>query len=638
MTKSDVEAMRENSSAELAIEVEEKSDNESESEKSRTSRKTRTFWRGYSDTEDIIGMADVLIPNDYAGDWTFEHRALRWMDYLCLGVTIPSLIFALTFVLVFAIFPDTMQSGASTALTWVGANLGWFYILCVAVTILILVYIAASSYGEIKLGQDDSEPEFSMGSWIAMLFSAGVGVGMVFYGSGEPLFNTVYPPVEYYGGAAQWAVATTVFHWGVHGWAIYCGLALPLAYFSHRLKLPLTLRSSMYPLLGRYTAGWMGHIVDTVAVFGTIGGLCTSLGLGVLNIVGGLDFVFDIRSNPDDELVWLQAVIVGLTTLMACISISTGLRTGVRLLSNANACMALFLCFMVFILSDPVHLLRMTVENVGMYVQILIMRTWRTGAGDPDELSWITGWSVFYWGWFYSWSPFVAVFVARISKGRTIRQFIICVMGAPTLASIVWFSVLGQAGIDLLEKQVANGADPLNAPVDTISEYDIAIQIYVLIKGLGPEWLFYVLSVGTMVLLMVFFVTSSDSGTLVIDSMACGGQLDSPVLMKCVWCVLTNACALVLLISGGSNALVGLQAASVIIGLPVAIVYIFIMLGLLAGLRRDPYIVDEASDKMEKMHTRFTYKDVYEGKGVPRRNTLTVSQLNRDRSSFISLQ
>eukprot|EP01134_Creolimax_fragrantissima_P006631 CFRG6631T1 len=629
----------ENSTSSESVFVEENDGDSEARDTSITSTRWRPFWRGYSSTEDIIGMARENIPVNYTSDIpsVFERKGLKWMDYLCIGVTFPSLIFCIIFVLLFAILPNQMQSGAKSALTWIGVNLGWFYVLTLALTVLVMIYLVFSRYGDIVLGDDDDIPEFSTSSWIAMLFSAGVGVGMVFYGCGEPLSYYSYPPVAYFEGPGKYAVATTIFHWGIHGWTIYAGLALALSYFNHRLKLPLTLRSAMYPLLGRYTAGWMGHIVDTVAVFGTIGGLCTSLGLGVINIVGGLDYVFKIKSDPTDDMVWLQSVIIVVTTAMACVSISFGLRTGVRILSNVNAGVALLLCFLIFVLCDPLKLLRCTVENVGVYVEVLIARTWRTGGLDENELSWMGGWTVFYWGWFYSWAPFVSIFIARISKGRTIRQFITFVLGAPTLASIIWFTVLGQAAIDVLENEIANGADPMGGPVDTISELSIEVQIYALIETIGAEWLFYVVSVMTMILLLVFFVTSSDSGTLVIDSMACGGLIDSPKVLKCMWCVLTNACALVLLISGGSDALSGLQACSVVIGLPVAVVYIFIILGLLIGLARDPFILSQPAPigNGKPLYSRFNYRDMFDSDGVKQVPMSEISQSNRQ-ESFIT--
>ncbi|KNC87700.1 hypothetical protein SARC_00206 [Sphaeroforma arctica JP610] len=614
---------------------------EVKSEKENTSR---SFWRGYSSTEDIIGMAEEDIPTDYTSELpdSLDRKGLRWLDYICFGVTVPSLVFCIIFVLLFAVLPSDMQKACSSALTWIGSNLGWFYVLVVALTVLTLTYLLFSIYGDIVLGDDDDVPEFSTGSWLAMLFSAGMGVGMVFYGVGEPLSYYVDPPISYYSGPMQWAVPTTLFHWGISAWSIYCGLSLALSYFTHRLKLPLTFRSAMYPLLGRFTAGWPGHIIDTVAVFGTIGGLCTSLGLGVINIIGGLDYVFDIKNgDPTDDMAWLQVVIVLITTVLACISITTGLSTGVRILSNTNAVIALFLCFLIFVLCDPIRLLRCTVENLGLYVETLIHRTWRTGSLSEHEMNWMTSWTVFYWGWFFSWAPFVSIFIARISKGRTIRQFIVFVLGAPTMASVVWFTVMGQAAIDTLDDQILAGADHLNPPVDTIYELGIEAQIYGLLKEICPEWLYYTLSVVTMILLLVFFVTSSDSGTLVIDTMACGGQVGSPRILKCVWCVATNACALVLLISGGSDALVGLQACSVIIGLPVSVAYIFIILGLLAGLARDPFILSQPAPigNGKPIYGHFTYRDVWtdqdgiDEKGHPRRATVAIAHMRR---SFVS--
>ena len=350
----------------------------------------------------------------------------------------------LAFLLLGAAFPRATASLFGALQNGIVANFGWFYILSVAFFLGFVLWLLVSPYGGVRLGGDDEEPDYSYLTWFAMLFSAGMGIGLLFYGVAEPILH-FGAPLEAEPGtvaAAREAMHLSFFHWGLHAWAIYIVVGLSLAYFAYRHDLPLTIRSTFHPLLGDRIHGPLGNLVEIMAVFGTLFGIATSLGLGVMQINSGLDYLGMLGVSTTAQL-WLIAGI----TLVATISVVTGLDVGIRRLSELNLLLALALLVFVFALGPTVFILSSLVQNVGYYVQHLLEVTFRTTA--YRGIDWQKGWTMFYWGWWISWAPFVGMFIARISRGRTIREFIGGVLFVPALLTFVWFSVFGGTAIHL---------------------------------------------------------------------------------------------------------------------------------------------------------------------------------------------
>jgi choline/glycine/proline betaine transport protein len=457
---------------------------------------------------------------------------------------------------------ESLQSG-------IAAMAGWFYILAVAFFLVFVIFLLFSRFGRIRLGPDDSEPEFSYGSWFAMLFSAGMGIGLLFFSVAEPVLHYSDPP-DGVGGteaAVQTAMEITFFHWGVHAWAIYIVVGLSLAYFSFRHDLPLTIRSALYPMLGERIYGPIGNAVDIFAVLGTMFGVATSLGLGVMQVNAGLSHLFGVP-----EALRVQVLLIAGITLLATISVVTGLERGIRRLSELNIALAVLLVLFVFAFGPTVHLLNALAFNVGNYVDGLVENTFRTAAyADPD---WLGSWTIFYWGWWIAWSPFVGMFIARISRGRTIREFIAGVLLVPVALTFVWLTVFGNTALYL--ERLGLGGDVVAAV-----EESIPTSLFVL---LGHFPLATLTSLVATVVVITFFVTSSDSGSLVIDIITAGGDPDPPVPQRVFWAVTEGVVAAILLLAGGLEAL---QTAAITTALPFTVVMLFICWGLLKGLRAE---------------------------------------------------
>lgn len=463
--------------------------------------------------------------------------------------------------------PDTAKDTFSSVQSWLTGNFGWFYMLSVAVFLVFSLGLAFSSYGEIKLGPDDSEPDYSYTSWFAMLFSAGMGIGLMFYGVAEPILHFDNPPVGEGGtmDAAREAMSTTFFHWGIHAWAIYAVIGMSLAYFSFRHNLPLTIRSALYPLIGERIRGPIGHTVDIFAVLGTMFGVATSLGLGVLQVNSGLNYLFDI---PQSEIT--QLILIAIITGCATMSVVAGLDSGIKRLSELNLFLALALLLFVLLVGPTVYLLQTLVQNVGLYLSEVVNKTFNLFAYEPND--WIGGWTLFYWAWWIAWSPFVGMFIARVSRGRTIREFVIGVLFVPVGFTFIWLTFFGNAAM-WLDMGSASGliSDAVGADISTA-----------LFKFLENFPFASVSSLLATVLVVTFFVTSSDSGSLVIDIITSGGQEDPPVWQRVFWAITEGVVAAVLLVMGGLNAL---QTASLTAALPFSAVMLFVCYGLLKGLR-----------------------------------------------------
>ncbi|SHI14983.1 BCCT family transporter [Ferrimonas marina] len=478
-----------------------------------------------------------------------------------------SLIFVL--VALAALFPGPFGEQVALLQAWLFDNASWFYVSVVALILVFVAYLGLSRFGEIKLGPDHAEPTYSYGSWFAMLFSAGMGIGLMFFGVAEPVMHFMAPPegdaatIE----AAQEAMKLTFFHWGLHAWAIYAIVALILAFFAYRHGLPLTLRSALYPLIGDRIYGPIGHAVDIFAILGTVFGVATSLGYGVLQINSGLSHLFGIEVATSVQV----GLILGIMAL-AAISVVTGLDRGVRRLSELNLVLALLLMTMVILLGPTVLLLQMFVQNTGAYLSEIVSKTFNLYAYDPKE--WLGGWTLLYWGWWLSWSPFVGLFIARISRGRTIRQFVTGVLFVPAGFTLAWMTVFGNSAIDLVLNQ---GQMALGQVISA----DASLALFHFLEGFP---LSSVLSFVAMLMIVVFFVTSADSGSLVVDMLASGGRTDSPVWQRIYWAGLMAAVAIVLLLAGG---LAALQTATIASAMPFAVILLVASYGLLQALRMD---------------------------------------------------
>jgi choline/carnitine/betaine transport len=516
------------------------------------------------------------------------------------GFDIHPIVFPLAVVIIALFIAATIILGDAAAGAYQGifdainVNFGWFYILAVNIFILALVYFALSKYGKIRLGGVYAEEEFSTFSWMAMLFSAGMGIGLMFWSVAEPMWHmntgggNLFPyaggiGAEATGASAQAALATTIFHWGFHPWAIYGLVALGLGFFSFNRGLPLTFRSVFYPLLGDRIYGWPGHVIDLITVFATLFGLGTSLGLGAQQIAAGLNIVGGIPSGTTTQ-VGVIAVVTGIATL----SVAAGLNKGVKRLSQLNV--YIMLAFLAFILAvgPTLFLLDGIVQSVGFYLQNFFEMSWWTdsffaagaagalggGARGSGYADWGHFWTVFYWGWWLAWSPFVGLFIARISRGKTIRQMVIGVLLIPTTFSAVWLGAFGGAAIFA---DVTLGA----GIASTVFDQGNAFAMFAMLDSYP---LSSVTSVVAILLVTTFFVTSSDSGSLVVDHLTSGGKHDVPRGQRIFWAVTEGAVAAVLLIGGGLSAL---QTASITTGLPFAAILLVMVYSTYVGLNSE---------------------------------------------------
>ena len=476
-------------------------------------------------------------------------------------------------------------------------NFDWVFILSSSFFIILCLYLAFSRLGRVRIGGVSSRPDFSNFSWYSMLISAGMGIGLMFWAVGEPLTHSVIrPPIYGNENIAFQSMATTFFHWGLHPWAIYAVIGLALAYFAYNKHLPLSLRSVFYPIFKDRVFGLLGDIIDTLAVLACLFGLATSLGLGVQQINSGLNYLVGIPYNTI-----VQVMLIVVITAIATISVVSGIDKGVKFLSEMNIKLALVLMVFVFLLGPTAYIIRLFSNSFGIYINEFIGSSLFIGTDDKAASNWQGTWSIFYLAWWISWSPFVGMFIARISKGRTIREFILAVLIVPSFISFVWLSVFGGAAIKINELKDGALFDVVqnNLPValfEMIGQLDIAIfsgAIKVLLSVIGT------------VLVISFFVTSSDSGSLVVDNITSGGKLDSPVPQRIFWASMEGLIASLLLIIGGEQALSALQAAVISTGLPFAFILI-IMSVLLVRSLHVTYI------KQKRIHDVNHFKDIIE--------------------------
>ena len=479
------------------------------------------------------------------------------------AVFLPSIVFLLSTVGVVLLFPDASTSAFGALQAAIVENASWFYGLVMAILLITSGVLAFSRVGNIRLGPDNSSPDYSLFSWLSMLFAAGVGIGLMFYGVAEPVVHYLRPPVgagAAVGGENQ-AVNLTMLHWGFNAWSVYALMALVLAYFSFRRGLPLTLRSAFYPILGDRIYGPLGAAIDVFAIVCTTFGISTSLGLGVEQLSTGLNYLFDVPESGGLKLGITVAIMA-----MAAVSVALGLDSGIKRLSEINSFLAIALLCFVLLIGPTALILGGTLENFGFYVANLI--TTSTNLFTYQDTEWLGGWTIFYWGWWISWAPFVGIFIARISRGRTIREFLIGVMVVPTLFVVLWMNVFGGSAIELIHAgETAFGEAVAN---------DQPLGLFLFLDYLPGT--FY-LSLLSLVMIVIFFVTSADSGALVLNMMASGGIDETPVFQRVLWAGIIAAISATLLINGGLGAL---QTATIASALPFSL----ILLGALWGLQR----------------------------------------------------
>jgi len=479
---------------------------------------------------------------------------------------------------------------------WIESGLSWYYISAMTVMLGVCVYLMFSKWGSIRLGDDDSRPEFSNFSWFAMLFSAGVGIGILFFGVAEPIFyfdNSGafgYPnnPHADMNGNAEMTIQRGVdalrvayFHWGFHGWAVYVVVGLCLAYFGFRKKLPLTMRSALYPLIGERIYGPVGHAVDLLAVFGTVFGVATSLGLGVSQMAAGLNVLFGIDPGIPTQLALILVI-----SVIGTASAVSGVGNGIRIISEWNIWLSIALLAAFVVIGPFDFLMSLFVTSFGDYLwNVVPMGFWT--ANEEGNSAWQGAWTIFYWGWWISWAPFVGMFIARISRGRTIREFMVGVMFVPTTIAFFWICMFGGNAI-WQELNSANGA----GVIETVAAWNLPNALYGTIDNLGSmswvgdvSWIVWPLSALATFLLASWFITSSDSGTLVITTMLSMGDDNPPKTFRIVWGMGEGVVAAVLLLAGGLKAL---QTASIAAAFPISFVLLAMIWGLLKSLREDP--------------------------------------------------
>ncbi len=483
-------------------------------------------------------------------------------------VFFPAAVLIIAFIIITLSVGEPMEVFFDEVQSAITRNTGWLLVLSVNVFLIFGLFLSISPMGKIRLGGQNAKPEFSTFAWFAMLFSAGMGIGLLYFSVAEPIMHFANPPIE---GAsnresAQIAFEFTFLHWGIHAWAIYAIVGLSLAFFTFNKGLPLSIRSVFYPLIGDRIHGRIGDLIDIIAVIATLFGLATSLGFGVQQVAAGLNHLFGLPNET-----WFQVVLIALITGAATVSVVFGLDKGVRVLSELNIKIGLVFLLLVLFLGPTIFLLDSFTQNVGAYLQDFFMiSTWTESYQDTN---WQHAWTIVYWAWWISWSPFVGLFIARVSKGRTVREFVLGVMLVPSLLSFFWMTVFGGSAIHLDMQGVSQIGEAVSK--------DVSTALFVMLEGYPLS--FWTSLVG-IVLVTSFFVTSSDSGSLVIDSITAGGKLDAPVGQRVFWALTEGAVAATLLLGGGLKAM---QTAVISTGLPFAILLLFMCVSLYRGLQNE---------------------------------------------------
>ncbi|GIU17234.1 BCCT family transporter [Shewanella colwelliana] len=514
-----------------------------------------------------IDSTDYTVGQDNVQKWGFDiHNPVFG---ICAGLIVAFLIATLV------VDPETAKA-ALDGIKWkIIGSFDWLFIWSGNIFVIFCLALILSPFGRIRLGGKEATADYSFISWLSMLFAAGMGIGLMFWSVAEPVayftgwYETPLGVEPNTPEAAKLALGATMFHWGLHPWAIYGVVALSLAFFTYNKGLPLSIRSIFYPLLGDRAWGWPGHIVDILAVLATLFGLATSLGLGAQQAASGIHHVFGI-----DPGLGLQIVVILAVTMLAVVSVVRGIDGGVKVISNINMLVAFLLLILVAMIGYAISLGSISTTLIS-YVENIIPLS--NPHGRTDE-AWFQGWTVFYWAWWISWSPFVGMFIARVSKGRTIREFLTAVLLVPTFVTLIWMSVFGGMAID----QVINKVGELGTKGLT----DVPLAMFQMFDVLPFGTL---LSVIAVILVLVFFITSSDSGSLVIDSITSGGKIDAPVPQRVFWAVLEGAIAIALLWIGGTEAIEALQAGAISTALPFTVILLLMCVSLIKGMRTERF-------------------------------------------------
>jgi choline/carnitine/betaine transport len=522
-----------------------------------------------SPTDEVIPHPVLDVPVEEAA-----YTRSRGVDWVVFGITA---VIALGFLVWGFVSTPSLANASGSALTWVMDNTGWLFVLTGSGFVVFVLWLALGRYGTIPLGRDDEEPEFNGVSWIAMMFSAGMGIGLMFFGVAEPLTHFATPPPGT--GAAgnpeavQNALATTLFHWTLHPWAIYAVVGLAIAYGVYRKGRLQLISAAFEPLLGPRVNGPWGKVIDMLAIFATLFGSAASLGLGALQIRSGLQIVAGIGETGNTVLI----VIITVLTVAFVLSAVSGIARGIQWLSNINMVLALVLALFVFVVGPTVFILNLMPTAIASYLGDIAMMSARTGAEGAEVNTWLQSWTIFYWAWWVSWTPFVGMFIARISRGRTIRQFVAGVLLVPSVVSLVWFAVFGGAAIRVQQEGV-----------DLAGEGSIEAQLF----GLLDQYpIATVASVVVMVLVAIFFVSGADAASIVMGSLSERGTIKPSKGVVVFWGVAMGAVAAVMLLVGGEDALTGLQTITIVVALPFLVVMIGLAVSLVKDLRNDPKVV-----------------------------------------------
>lgn len=499
-----------------------------------------------------------------------------------IAVAAPTAVLVLGFVGVAALAPRWLGDILKDANTSVVNDLGWYYSLIVAGFVAFALLVAFGPYGNITLGKDDDPPAYSLVSWFAMLFAAGMGIGLVFWGVAEPLSHYASPPPGTPADTpdaekAQAAMTTSFLHWGLSAWAVYIVVGLAIAYTVHRKGRKVSLRWALEPLFGRHVRGWIGDVVDVFAIVGTLFGVAASLGFGASQFSAGLEHLGILQSN-----IWVLMVVIVIITSLATCSVLSGLDRGIKWLSNTNLVLAAVLAIAVLVLGQPLFVLREFVQTIGDYMSNFVSLSFRTlpYQGTPGE-TWLGSWTTYYWGWWISWSPFVGIFIARISRGRTVREFVMGVLAVPALVTFLWFSIMG--GTALWQQLYGPGNIVSDGKVNSVT------ALFEVLNHLPANT---VLVVGFLILLVIFFVTSADSAAFVVDMIATGGEQNPPVLTRVMWAVLGGGIAAVLLWGGASSGdltagLGALQTMTILAAAPFSVVMVLACIATLRAFSRE---------------------------------------------------
>lgn len=491
------------------------------------------------------------------------------------GVFYAALILVASLVLMGIVMPESLESATSKAQNFLTDSFGWYYLSIVSVFVGICIYLLVSPFGKIKLGKQDDKPEFSRPTWLAMLFSAGVGIGLIFYGTFEPLSHYAISSPTGEEGTNQGikdAMRFTFFHYGVHAWAIYGTIALTLAYFTFRKGELSLISKTLRPLIGKHADGIVGKIIDVIAVISTVMGVATSLGFGAMQINGGLSYLFGAPNN-----FTTQSLIILVVTVLFMASALTGIGKGIKILSNMNMGLTFILFLFVFIFGSTLFTLNLFTDTLGSYLQNFIKMSLRIAPLNPEARSWINGWTIFYWAWWIAWAPFVGVFIARVSKGRTIREFVTYVLLAPSLISFIWFTTFGSAAITTELKGLISisSLSPEQSLFGVLEGYPISMAASIL----------------AIIIIVTFFVTSADSGTFVLGMMTTNGSQNPSKQIKATWGILLSITALALLYSGGLQAL---QNTMIIAALPFSVILAVMVISLLKSLKQEEKMARKA--------------------------------------------